>query len=150
VTKGFEHRNRWVLVALIVALLPLAACGGTDEGAAGGDEPARVEPVEGTDLSRVILTAKAAERLGIQTATVQNGAGTQAELTVMPYSALVYDTTGKAWAYTSPERLTFVRSRLTIDRIEEENIFLLDGPPPGTSVVTVGAAELYGTELGIE
>jgi hypothetical protein len=68
----------------------------------------------------------------------------------MPYSALVYDTNGRAWAYTSPEQLTFVRSRLTIERIEEQNVFLLDGPPPGTRVVTVGAAELYGTELGIE
>jgi hypothetical protein len=151
VNKGFEHRNRWVIVVLIVALLPSAACRGTSEEAgAEGNEPARVEPVEGTDVSRVILTARAAERLGIRTATVQNGEGRQAELTVMPYSALVYDTNGRAWAYTSPEQLTFVRSRLTIERIEEQNVFLLDGPPPGTSVVTVGAAELYGTELGIE
>ena len=112
---GFEHRNRWVILALIVALLPLAACRGTsDEEEAGGNEPARVEPVEGTDVSRVILTAKAAERLGIRTATVQNGEGRHAELTVMPYSALVYDTNGRAWAYTSPAQLTFVRSRLTI------------------------------------
>jgi hypothetical protein len=151
VNKGFEHRNRWVIVALIIALLPLAACGGTsDEAGAGGNEPARLEPVEGTDVSRVILTAKAAERLGIQTAMVQNGEGRHAQLTVMPYSALVYDTNGRAWAYTSHEQLTFVRARLTIERIEEQNVFLLDGPPPGTSVVTVGAAELYGTELGIE
>jgi hypothetical protein len=151
VNKGFEHRNRWVIVVLIVALLPSAACRGTSEEAgAEGNEPARVEPVEGTDVSRVILTARAAERLGIRTATVQNGEGRQAELTVMPYSALVYDTNGRAWAYTSPEQLTFVRSRLTIERIEEQNVFLLDGPPPGTRVVTVGAAELYGTELGIE
>jgi hypothetical protein len=151
VNKGFEHRNRWVIVVLIVALLPSAACGRTsDEAAAEGDEPAKVEPVEGTDVSRVILTARAVERLGIRTATVQNGEGRQAELTVMPYSALVYDTNGRAWAYTSPEQLTFVRSRLTIERIEEQNVFLLDGPPPGTRVVTVGAAELYGTELGIE
>jgi hypothetical protein len=151
VNKGFEHRNRWVIVVLIVALLPSAACRGTSEEAgAEGNEPARVEPVEGTDVSRVILTAKAAERLGIRTATVRNGEGSQAELTVMPYSALVYDTNGRAWAYTSPEQLTFVRSRLTIERIEEQNVFLLDGPPPGTRVVTVGAAELYGTELGIE
>jgi hypothetical protein len=151
VNKGFEHRNRWVIVVLIVALLPSAACRETSEEAgAEGNEPARVEPVEGTDVSRVILTARAVERLGIRTATVQNGEGRQAELTVMPYSALVYDTNGRAWAYTSPEQLTFVRSRLTIERIEEQNVFLLDGPPPGTRVVTVGAAELYGTELGIE
>jgi hypothetical protein len=151
VNKGFEHRNRWVIVVLIVALLPSAACRGTSEEAgAEGNEPARVEPVEGTDVSRVILAARAVERLGIRTATVQNGEGRQAELTVMPYSALVYDTNGRAWAYTSPEQLTFVRSRLTIERIEEQNVFLLDGPPPGTRVVTVGAAELYGTELGIE
>ena len=68
----------------------------------------------------------------------------------MPYAALLYDTDGRAWAYTSPEPLIFVRSRLTIERIEAQNVFLLNGPPPGTSVVTVGAAELFGTELGID
>ena len=41
-----------------------------------GDAPATVEPIEGTDLLRVILTAEAAERLDMQTGTVEDdGAG---------------------------------------------------------------------------
>jgi hypothetical protein len=142
-----EHIRRWQVLILVLAALPLAACqGGSEEEEEGGDEPARIVPVEGSDTSRVILTAQAAERLGIQTAPVRDVAGG----TVIPYSAVVYDPDGKTWAYANPEPLTFLRSAITVDRITGDEAFLLEGPPPGTAVVTIGAVELYGAELGIE
>jgi hypothetical protein len=145
-----KHIDRWIALALTVAVLPLSACQGRSEVAAGSAEPASLEPVEGTDRSRVILTAKAVERLGIQTAPVRPGEGAQAQQSLIPYSAVVYDPNGATWTYVSPEPLTFVREPITIDRIDGDRAFLLDGPPAGTPVVTVGAAELYGTELGVE
>jgi hypothetical protein len=146
----FEHLNRCAVVALMVAVLPLAACGGTSEKSAGGDEPAKVEAVEGTELSRVILTTKAAERLGVRTDPVRDGPGAGPQLTVVPYSALVYGANGATWVYTNPQRLVFVRAPVAVERIDGKDAFLSDGPVPGTGVVTVGVAELYGTELGIE
>jgi hypothetical protein len=141
------HVNRWIALALTLAALPLSACqAASEEEAAGENEPAKVEPLEGTNLSRLTLTAKAAERLDIQTAPVRE-AGAR---TVIPYSAVVYDPNGETWTYTNPARRTFVRQSIVIDRIEGDQAFLLDGPPPGTAVVTVGVAELYGTELGVE
>lgn len=146
-----EQGKRRIILTLILIVLPLAACDRAQEdSAAGGEEPATVEPVAGTNLSRIVLTARAAERIGIETATVQRGNGAQAKLTVVPYSSLVYDTEGRAWAYTSTDELTFVRAALTVERIEGDEILLREGPPPGTPVVTVGVAELYGTELGVE
>ena len=144
--------KRWIIVALLLIVLPLAACsrGESEESRAGGEEPAKIEPVEGTDLSRITLTTKAAERIGVQTAVVRSEEGAETPMTVMPYSALVYDTEGRAWAYTSSDPLTFVRAPLTVERIEGDEVFLREGPPAGTAVVTVGAAELYGTELGVE
>lgn len=146
-----EQGKRRIILTVILIVLPLAACDRAQEdSAAGGEEPATVEPVAGTNLSRIVLTARAAERIGIETATVQSGNGAQAKLTVVPYSSLVYDTEGRAWAYTSTAELTFVRAALTVERIEGDEILLREGPPPGTPVVTVGVAELYGTELGVE
>jgi hypothetical protein len=142
-----QHAERWVVLVLILAALTVSACQDTsEEAAASKNEPAKVVPVAGTDLNRIILTAEAAERLDIQTAPVRDVEGE----TVIPYSAVVYEPDGETWTYTRLEPLTFVRHSITIDRIAGDQAFLSDGPQPGTEVVTVGAAELYGTELGVE
>jgi hypothetical protein len=142
-----QHAERWVVLVLILAALAASACQDTsEEAAASKNEPAKVEPVAGTDLNRIILTAEAAERLDIQTVPVRTVEGE----TVVPYSAVVYEPDGETWTYTRPEALTFVRHSITIDRIAGDEAFLSAGPEPGTEVVTVGVAELYGTELGVE
>lgn len=110
--------------------------------------PAQVTPITGTNLSRVTLTERAAQRLGITTDTVRpapanNGA------TVIPYAAVLYDTNGATWAYTNPEALVYVRHQITVDSIDQDVAVLSDGPPVGTRVVTTGAAELFGAEFGI-
>lgn len=143
--QGLMRRsNLWIAVSLIIAVLPLSACGGTEE-AADGNAAATIEPVEGSDLSRITLTADAAKRLDIQTARVE-AAG---EGTVIPYSAVFYESNGETWAYTSPEALTFVRQSIVINEIDGDLAVLSSGPPPGTMVATVGVAELFGAESGV-
>jgi hypothetical protein len=66
---------------------------------------------------------------------VLSGGGQRA---VIPYSALLYDVT-----------LSFVRQPIHIDYIEGDRALLLQGPTPGTNVVTVGVAQLYGAETGV-
>ena len=62
-----KHGRRWRVV--ILAGLLLAAC--TQRAATSERiQPSYIEPIEGTDLKRVVLTEKAVERLGIQTAPV--------------------------------------------------------------------------------
>jgi hypothetical protein len=68
---------------------------------------------------------------------------------VIPYAAVLYDAKGNTWVYTNPEPLVFVRQSIQIDTIVGDDVFLGDGPPVGTAVVTVGGAELYGTEFGV-
>jgi hypothetical protein len=58
-----------VLIILILAAVSLAACGASEK--PPQEKPAIVEPIEGTELNRVMLTEKAAERLDIQTAPVR-------------------------------------------------------------------------------
>jgi len=67
---------------------------------------------------------------------------------VVPYSAVLYDVHGETWVYTNPEPLVFVRRKVDVDYIEGDVAVLEDGPRSGTAVVTVGAALLFGTELG--
>ena len=139
-----RHRIPWAVAVLIgVALLVVAGCGGSGDEATNA--PATIEAVAGTDLSRVILTSRAAARLDIQTAQVRTGARKR---TVIPYSAVLYDPNGKTWTYTSPKHLVFVRQDISVDRIDGDAAILSAGPPPGTPVVTVGAMELWGVEYG--
>ncbi len=67
----------------------------------------------------------------------------------MPYAAIIYDAEGNTYAYTAPEPLTYVRKEIEVDRVDGDSVVLSDGPPAGTKVVTVGAAEVYGTEFEV-
>jgi hypothetical protein len=121
-------------------------CGGSSSEAASEEcGPACVEAIEGSDLSTVTLTEKAAARLAIKTATVRKNGAEK----VIPYSAVLYSPTGETWTYVSPKSLTFVRHAIVVDRITGDKAFLSAGPTAGTKVATVGVAELYGAESGL-
>ncbi len=143
--------HRSPAVAVLLAAVALSACGTHpaefNNEAASDEGPSRVEEVKGSDLARVHLSARAAQRLGIETATVR--AAPDAPLAV-PYAALLYDALGQAYTYTSPSRLTYVRQPVTVRSIVHRMALLSDGPPLGTPVVTVGVAELLGVETGVE
>ena len=116
-------------------------------------EPAKVEHKAGSEISKLTLTEKAMERLGVKTTPIVEGkiegAANDAPRQSVPYSAVMYVPNGDTFVYTSPSPRTFVRDRYNIDYIEREVAVLKDGPPAGTQVVTVGAAELFGTEFGV-
>jgi len=40
-----------------------------------------------------------------------------------------------------------VRQQVRVDHIEGDRVVLSDGPPAGTTIVTVGGAELLAAEL---
>jgi hypothetical protein len=139
-----QLRGVWAGLVLIAAGIALSACGASQE-TASHYEPARLEPIEGTDVKRVKFSAEGAKRVGLKTVAIrQKGQGM-----VMPYAGVIYDSAGNTYAYTSPERLTFVRRGIEIDRVDGDLVVLSEGPPAGTRVVTVGAAEVYGTEFEV-
>ena len=110
--------RRLTLMGTIVSVLPLAACSQPDSHAALGDHPAQVDKIEGSELSRVTLTEKAAERIGLETAAVREQELDGSVRKVVPYSSLIYDPQGRTWIYTSPQPRTFVRQQVDVDRIE--------------------------------
>jgi hypothetical protein len=141
-----QWRRYPALASVLLALAFLAAgCGGSSDSGTS-EQAATVEQVSGTDTYRITLSAEAAKRLDIQTASVEEAGGG----TVVPYAAVFYSPSGDTWAYASPEPLTFVREAIVVDRIEGDQAILSKGPAVGTKVVTVGVAELFGAESGID
>jgi len=176
-----EIIDRWLAGFLITTgLLPISGCQQKSD-AAIKIEPAKVERLD-DELSRLILTPRAAERLGIKTETVREVAipprdprrhlvlrpdstppGTQPDTAllaatstgsevvrkVVPYTSVLYDLKGDTWVYTNPKPLVFVRDRITVEYIDGDRAVLSAGPDADTKVVTVGVAELYGTEFKV-
>jgi hypothetical protein len=135
-----KHGTRSILVLFVLAGLLLSACGPSTS-TTGFVPPSKLEVIEGSELQRVILTDKAAERIGLET-VVASG-------TEVPYAAIIYDIEGNTWIYTMPEPLTFVREQIVIDRIEGDTVILSETLSSEFNVVTVGVAEIYGTETGV-
>lgn len=142
------QRNRsWLMVSLIIAA-GLFICGCVQNApAATKTKPATTESIAGSSLKRVILTEEGARRIDLRTEPIREDANGRA----MPYAAIVYDKAGATWAYAPTEQpLTFVRQSVSVDSVKGSTAYLKEGPPPGTRVVTVGVAELFGVEFGFQ
>jgi len=125
---------------LILASLLLPACGPKST-TPEKISPVTLEEIEGSELKRVILTDKAAERIDVQTDAASG--------MVIPYAAVIYDIEGNTWIYTNPAPLTFVRAPIEIDHIEGDQAFLSKALESDDPIVTVGVAEIYGAETGV-
>jgi len=71
-----------------------------------------------------------------------------AEGLVVPWSAVLFDMQGGTWVYVRTAANVFTRVRVEIRHIVGEVAVLGRGPASGADVVSVGAAELFGTEFG--
>jgi hypothetical protein len=131
---------------VVAAAVSVSACKEVETESATGYEPAKLEEVKGNeDLKQVTFTKEGAARTGVKTEKVRlDGDGT-----VVPYKALIYDTEGKTYVYTSPKPLTYLREAVEVASVRGDRVTLSDGPPAGTQVVTVGTPEVYGTELEV-
>jgi hypothetical protein len=130
-------------VPMLLAIT-FGAFGCSSAGASQADVPqevsARVEQTDESQPAKIIISERARQRLGIRTTPVRSVSGSL----IIPYSAVVYDAEGEAWAFSEPEARTFIRVS-----IKDDSVRLTEGPPPGTKVVIVGAPELVGAEAGI-
>jgi hypothetical protein len=133
----------------------------------------------GSGVGQVVLSQLGAQRIGLQTeraqavpvpkppppivkTTVVNGVKHTTRTpappprnpagkatVIVPYSSIIYDPTGKTYAFTNTGPLTFVEVPVTVDHISGNSAFLVKGPKPGSRVVSVGAEELYGVQSGV-
>jgi hypothetical protein len=145
------QRRFWFIALVLIGALGLALYSrvAADEGDAAQSEPAYVEPIEGSSLSRIVLSERAAERIELATTPVADDASSGTPRKIIPYAAVIYSPDGGTWAYTSPEPRVFVREAIEVERIEGDKAILTAGPVAGTEVVTTGGAELLGAESGL-
>ena len=142
---SMRRSRRLALLAPLCALLLLSGCRDLTTEEEAGYEPAAVELIEGSDLSRVTLTEDAALRIGLDTTPVTS----RGARIVVPESAVWIDANGDEWVYTNPEPLVFIRAQVVVERYDDGSAVLRDGPAPGTEVASIGVPELIGSEFGV-
>lgn len=135
-----------VSVALLSSLPGCAAAPAASSTAVQpGSEAATVERNASTGIAKITLTGRAVQRLELKTDQVKPGAAVAEVL--LPYAALLYDASGKTWVYTNPEERVYQRQAVTVAKVEAGVVTATAGPPAGSAIVTVGAAELFGAEF---
>jgi hypothetical protein len=145
-----KNRASFALMLLAGVLVgpPAAGAASPTEAAAAlsAGRPARLEAIDGSNIKKITLTPKAAQRLDVQTGKVrQDPSGRK----VVPYAAVVYDKDGSTWVYTNPQPLTYIRQAIIVELIKGDDAVLKEGPEIGMQVATTGAPQLYGAEKGV-
>ncbi len=139
-------RTRFGLTAVVAGLAAaLGGCGGASH-PAPSPPAAQLEHSQGSATGKIVLTPLGAQRIGLQTARAgkANGPGS-----TIPVGAIIYDPSGKTYAFVAAGRLTYVEMPVTVDRIDGGTVYLRNGPHPGARVVSIGAEELYGVQTGV-
>jgi len=135
-----------------VSMITLGASGCSDAGASNEENPetaVTVESASDDQPARITVSERAEQRLGLRTEPVRPLTGHPGVTEVISYTAVVYDSDGNSWAFSSPSPRTYVRVPIEIASITGRTVELKSGPPIGTQVVVVGAPELVGAEAGI-
>lgn len=99
------------------------------------------------DLFYELSNADGALRPGHSVSAALPMRSTQESL-VAPWAAVLHDIHGGAWVYEVVAPRTYARRRVQVRHVVGALAALASGPKPGAKVVTDGAAELFGTELG--
>jgi multidrug efflux pump subunit AcrA (membrane-fusion protein) len=115
--------------------------------------PPSANPLAGTaDLTYELVPREGALAPGQRVAVTIPQRGEEKGSTV-PWSAVIHDIYGGTWVYEKTgtddkKNTTYVRRRVQVRYVLNDLAVLASGPPAGSTIVTTGAAELFGTEVG--
>jgi hypothetical protein len=148
----FDHR--WILIVITVSGIPFTSCKERETNHESGEQPAATvvhQEEKNQDQPTIItLSENARKRIDVQTAPINQKDANGTKQSVLPFAALFYAPDGDTWTFTNTQPLTYMRQRVKVARIVGDDVYLTQGPAPGTQVVTIGAALLYGAETDFE
>jgi hypothetical protein len=113
-------------------------------------QPARVETRFGEKIPYVVLTPEAEIRLGIVVVKMEKCQSIHGKSTCsLPVSSILYDETGRNWVYLRKGNQTYHRVEVELLKVDGKSAFVSSQSSGDALVVSVGAAELLGTESGV-
>ncbi len=161
ILPGSTPDHVWIRVSVYVGDLqrvdPAAPARVTPLGAQKNDPGVPVKPVaappsadpaaSAVDLFFELENSDHRFRLGERVA-VHVSLKTADDALTVPWASVIIDINGGTWVYENTADQQFVRKRVQVRRVAGDLAVLATGPAAGSRVVTDGAAELFGTEVG--
>ena len=153
------NKRRRLIAATLSTSVALAAagCGGSTH--VRVQAAARLIHTPGSSSSKIVLSAVGAQRIGLVTATARRvsapkpakgkKAPSAGPSVIIPASAVIYDPSGKTYAFVVVGHLTYQEVPVQVDNMTATSAYLRSGPRAGASVVSRGAEELYGVQTGV-
>ena len=132
-------RTHSILVVSVLCCLALVSCIASEKPHTK-ISPSKVEKSE-VGLPTVTLTPDAEKRLGIEVTGIDQN--------TLPASSILYDASGKNWVYVRLAPNQYQRQEITLRRIQGTAAVVESTLKAGSECVSIGAAELYGTEFGV-
>jgi RND family efflux transporter MFP subunit len=112
------------------------------------DAPASANALTSTiDLACEVANEDRRFRLGERVSVKLRLKGEDSSLTI-PSSAVVYDVYGGTWVYVEANERTYARRRVVMKGLWNDKALIAAGLGEGETVVSEGAAELFGAETG--
>lgn len=146
-----QNPRRWVRVAIYSAEAALL-----DDKATAMHQTTALQPVAGPPTANATANTidwyyalpadsklRAGERIAIEIPAREH----QQEALVIPFNAVLHDIHGGQWVYAKTGEHAYTRRRIQVARIAGKDAILASGPLAGTTIVTDGSAELFGTEF---
>lgn len=151
----------WIKVPIYVGELPMiakqeparvAGLGDLDPADARMAEPVQAPPSADAQAATVDLYYELPNSNGQlrpgQRMNVMLALRDQESSLVIPWSAVVIDSSGGTWAYVNTKPHQFVRYRVELAFVIDDLAVIKRGVDDGMQVVSEGVAELFGTEFG--
>ncbi len=144
--SGRAYGRRILPVAAVLLGALVYGCAEVESSSSGNEyQPATVSSPDADGIETVSLTTEAAQHIDLATEPVR----ARGSALVVPYAAIVYDKTGQTWVYTEVGEQSYRRVKVGVRSFDGPEATLSSGPPAGTRVVTTGATQVYGSELGM-
>jgi hypothetical protein len=148
--------NRWIMATFVILSLLLSACGSDSSGEEKA-QPSKLEPIEGSDLQRVVLTEKAVERLDIQTVPLVEEQVVRKRTVGGEVVAIPETEAGPVWARVSMTKSNLARVDqgqptlvLALDSDKEEDRGWPAEPDEGSDLDDPEDIDLPGEDLAEE
>ncbi|MEZ4339332.1 MAG: efflux RND transporter periplasmic adaptor subunit [Sandaracinaceae bacterium] len=145
VASGDVHRVDGGREASVVSLDPRAAT--TPSAARAIVGPPTAAPIAGTVDRYYALEGSSSSFAPGERVLVSVPLEGASPARVVPLGAVVYDAGGSAWVYVVEAERAYRRTRVDVLRRAGDLAVIDRGPPTGATVVTVGAAEVFGAEF---
>jgi hypothetical protein len=143
---GVRRLALLVLALLVTGLFATVSCAEGDD--MHENQDTQPVPTLPGGNKFVLLTAEQERQFGVRSQSIDWASPTPhvTNHEVIPTAGVIIDPSGASWIYIRIRPLTYLRTPVVIDHVDQGVAYVDDAPAKGVTVVIAGAAGIYSVE----